>query len=961
MKNFSSSQTDVFRAARKLPALLLFFTIMALFKPLPGLLAQGPCDIPNTCVVNGPVSSFTCINKINGANFSSLIVEGLLLPPNLALTTPQKLIIRGLLTCDINYTFASGSELVFVDISSGIDIVGFTGKLTISGSNLHGCNQLWRGLRLDGVLANNQVGSLRLSGSASNPQIIRDAFIGVEAVGGRFDCIGNSFKGNVFSIRIAGKVFSKGIVGNDIDGSEPLLQPISVGQSSFTHPANGILVQYCEQITVGRPNMALNRIHDFTQTFIGPSGINVPYGMNCYNSNVDVYNTIFENIFVDYPYDEGYGLTAGSDGGHTVRYFGVGSEATSTPSFSRVSKSILFRDVNGVIENARFTDGTRMVDLSLYTYPATLSIKNNLFENYHTTGVVISGNLPLKSATVTDNDFVDNSVLDPGFFFLGHIGLAVGNNQPVPQNQFVIENNEFRLNQSVLSTTGLSISKSSKLRVLNNNFVNQSTASSKGIQLFEMSNANNFIGNILTDKTTSSVSIGFSVFKAGKNSFCSNQMYYFNTGINFEGAECDGTTYFKNEHYTRENGLLLQPGTRIGVQKNRWNKWPESGTLEAAYLGTDNTYTFSRFLVPQAQSTDYWPSPYNPSPWFQTAPAPPYEFICYLDLPTEPTEADLALLDADFIRYKDYPKTEWDASLWLYQRLHENPAIRQSGSLEEAFYNAHLNDNIGKLARAASSLTASTSMGQDLSDAWKGTMDAIITKMDNLASLRESLCNAEEQDELALINQIDQALSELKELMDIHAGQISRFQGAMSTALANLSFDLSNITTTDIAEQHLKTVLTMQTTRLANNQEAWTDSEKNTLNAIAELCRHEYGWGVDWARSALNNPKFDDESMCPGYGSGRSQGAVETADAQQMAVSPNPASDGIWVKWQKTVERGHISLKSITGAKVMQLQIDQQSDIYLPFNTRLANGMYTVELYDDHGRRLAVTKVAIVR
>jgi len=85
--------------------------------------------------------------EIQGDFDASDLYGAQLLNPAQALTTPQFLKITGLITFTLDYTFAPGSDIIFLDNNSGFR-VEIGAELTLDDSHLRGCNKLWRGVEV---------------------------------------------------------------------------------------------------------------------------------------------------------------------------------------------------------------------------------------------------------------------------------------------------------------------------------------------------------------------------------------------------------------------------------------------------------------------------------------------------------------------------------------------------------------------------------------------------------------------------------------------------------------------------------------------------------------------------------------------------------------------------------------------------------------------------------------------
>jgi hypothetical protein len=91
-----------------------------------------------------PTQTYQCID----GDFSASALYGTkLLPPAQAQNTAQFIIVKGKITFGDDYTFAPGSDVVFLDNNSGFKVSN-TKKLTLSSSWLHGCTKLWAGVEV---------------------------------------------------------------------------------------------------------------------------------------------------------------------------------------------------------------------------------------------------------------------------------------------------------------------------------------------------------------------------------------------------------------------------------------------------------------------------------------------------------------------------------------------------------------------------------------------------------------------------------------------------------------------------------------------------------------------------------------------------------------------------------------------------------------------------------------------
>ena len=145
----------------------------------------------------------------------------------------------------------------------------------------------------------------------------------------------------------------------------------------------------------------------------------------------------------------------------------------------------------------------------------------------------------------------------------------------------------------------------------------------------------------------------------------------------------------------------------------------------------------------------------------------------------------------------------------------------------------------------------------------------------------------------------------------------NQYLSAVNSRATQLLTDLAAITTTSTWEANLKTVLTLLVQRKMTNTVVWTNVQQNTLESIADQCRHEGGIGVVLARAAINKSDYNDAAMCPGYTQQRSNNCIEMMNT---TISPNPASDRCQVRFDKAIN-GTLTLSSLQGQVLKSIPI----------------------------------------
>ncbi len=154
---------------------------------------------------------------------------------------------------------------------------------------------------------------------------------------------------------------------------------------------------------------------------------------------------------------------------------------------------------------------------------------------------------------------------------------------------------------------------------------------------------------------------------------------------------------------------------------------------------------------------------------------------------------------------------------------------------------------------------------------------------------------------------------------------------------------------------NLKTVLTLLAQRQLAGNTAWSESQQNTLQAIADQCRHQGGIGVVLARTAIGVFIYNDEAMCPGQGLRPERS--ELATRQLARLAPNPASDICHVTFEKPMS-GTLFVRDLQGQILRTLQLREEATLDLD-TYNLVNGLYLISIKDVQGRQF-VSKLAVI-
>jgi len=283
------------------------FAFLILVQSLGSAHAQVSCggqQLGEGCI-KYPAQIYQCID---GDFVASALYGTKLLPPAQAQNTAQFIIVKGKITFADDYTFAPGSDVVFLDNNSGFKVSN-TKKLTLSSSWLHGCTKLWAGvevLNFAKIVATNCTFE-----DAKATIILRNQSVA--------EITGNTFKKNVCSILglspnpgiTSISIFlgsRRGISGNTFWGNHQLLEPIvpatiDIGINSdastgtTNYPYIGIWIERVNSLSIGflsnQSGVPFNSFLNFGKN--KESGVKT-HGIRSIQSNVNIQNSTFSNF-----------------------------------------------------------------------------------------------------------------------------------------------------------------------------------------------------------------------------------------------------------------------------------------------------------------------------------------------------------------------------------------------------------------------------------------------------------------------------------------------------------------------------------------------------------------------------------------------------------------------------------------------------------------------------------------
>lgn len=901
---------------------------------------QLPClGVATECSGSTDPAVWATYKCIQGpANFSDLASPGqsLLLPQSQAATTAQRIIVKGLIKDDIStatggYTFAAGSEIIFADESSGIEVN--TGcKLTLDNTILKGCERMWKSVYV-------KIGATFIAQNGSSFTDGRDAiFVAHNSTISITNCY---FQNNLTSISVGTTLptgqkapvqytAGGGIWGNVIIGGD-LKPPLD-----FKFSTRGINLLSLSNIQIGNAGQAQNDISNINGYIGDVDNDPALAGLYVNNSDVTVVNSHFSNNGFDLfanPLTERMrdaSLSAENRSKITLIGLGMGSEIIEdshvggyfTNSDGDVSQAKLLNNEYDIVHEAR----------SSMKSAGSLKVNNCKFEGFNRYGVWLKsgGIVPLAVFEVKNSIFDDTRTIPRSRVML-HVQPGAqtdGTNYKITDNKFF-----FRARAGSENFVGICISlfNLNKGYAAQNEFYDEGVIAPKrvfyaatmdGCIGFHWDN-NDFFGSgsgigidLLDPSPSYDPEIGMIISNSPLCKYTCNNFNNLQVGMDFF-ENSDGSTLGYNNfnghldyavHLAQEDLTGILPV--IGRQDRRSNTWSTSGAL-FDYPGYNpnnaqhkNNVQRSLFSIQAInENSAFWANPREVDIiddaidhiWFQYKPFLPSEpypiYPC--ELPTYPPydpgpldNMDMTIINGTFQPWRGYVADTWETSFYLYKRATENPGLITAGSAEASWYASQYNGNLGKFSR-------------------------------------------------------------------VFEGFVSLSGESSATTGSQLMTDLNAISTTTIYEQNLKTWLGIALDQYINNAEILSPQQVSDLTAIADQCRGEGGLGVVFARLALGQPSTR-SGDCP---------EIEERNVQaselifESHIFPNPVSGAFSIQVSHAIQDGHARLLDTDGRTVGNWRFSGTQFTVNP--EPMASGVYLLEI-SNQGKILSRNKIVFI-
>jgi hypothetical protein len=677
-----------------------------------------------------PSQTYQCID----ADASSQVLYGTkLLSPSLALVTPQYLLVRGKLTFSDDYSFAAGSDIVFLDNNSGF-IVSNNKKLTLTASTLHGCTKLWAGVE---VLPTATIISKDCEFEDAKAAIILRNLSVVEITG-------NTFKKNVYSIlgmssnpAIYISLFLRnrsGISGNTFWGNHQLLESFSpssidpglssgnVGTGTTNYPYSGIWIDRVTALTIGKlSNNSGASLNTFLNFGKNKELAIETRGIGAIRSNVNILNCVFSNFGTFDAMNTANNIEAqavlalNTDNVVTQTTFtGINKTASISPSttFSNCWEDIKTRGTNLTVTDMTSYKAGNSISAGMFAFvqnPISVKIENNTIDYFRSKGININFVKPI-SININNNKIFDNNEL---FDVSTRNGILIDNqgNASFSLNGSAIFNNEI-LSRSQLfegSFLGIALRRSSYLNIYQNEIRESLTSSNlsvfTGIRIQDYPcNGLRLYSNIIKGSKIdyNGLSSGIYIIESVNCILNCNETDKTNTGITFLNG-CDPVDLSKNKFNFHDNGLalgspLLGLSGMIGLQSAKENRWfGTSSSIEAFALDQASALSSIFEINSSDLNSDYWPSPRKIGAiddnftWFKQLQGqePSNDFSC-LTIKTfgekNISDSDIRLRNNTYQPPLNYPALIWEAKWQFADRLNRNPDLVSLSNLNNTYY-----------------------------------------------------------------------------------------------------------------------------------------------------------------------------------------------------------------------------------------------------------------------------------
>ncbi len=416
-----------------------------------------------------------------------------------------------------------------------------------------------------------------------------------------------------------------------------------------------------------------------------------------------------------------------------------------------------------------------------------------------------------------------------------------------------------------------------------------------------------------------------------------NDVHNIYTGIRFDGT-CISAQNFRGNYLDNHSiGLRLTPGAVIGAQTHRGNLWNGTFSSEGAARneGIEFDVSQSIFTV-QSNSLEFLPNPIitpNSSiAWFETSlnPPPGGAFECATELPNCPPPGLLEDNDKDevdveiAVGFETTPALKWTAERYLYRKLEKYGELTEDNSDLESFHLNNENSSVGKFHEI-------DAMSGELFEVPSAQSLALNNNYQSISEKTASLCFIDKQIPTtsgpALATLQAQRASLVQEITALTVSNEASLQNirslrqsaATSAALQNLQIGVSTV-----YEENEQTVNDIYLNTVAKGVFEFSNTQQETLKAIASQCPVKGGMAVFKARSLLNMTEDfteSDELCLEDLREREDSSEPGIKRSKDFMIFPNPGNGQVTLFLPKSIgseENGEVRFFNLTGVEIMK-------------------------------------------
>jgi uncharacterized protein YoxC len=237
------------------------------------------------------------------------------------------------------------------------------------------------------------------------------------------------------------------------------------------------------------------------------------------------------------------------------------------------------------------------------------------------------------------------------------------------------------------------------------------------------------------------------------------------------------------------------------------------------------------------------------------------------------------------------------------------------GSPAASFYNNH---NPGTLGKLYAGLESIRNFGQ-ATEAINLVQEEMEELLDQVYLLHDQIVIApSDTEEALLLVQYNSLLEDISQKQAEYNLLATNHQTASQQQAASQLADMNTTTAGNLWEQNLKMVLQIQLGMLSSGLPL-TETQQITVQAIANQCRYEGGYGVLLARKMVVGQAYDDDILC----SERSNVAAKLQKSD-FSIFPNPANDFILLGAANQASAGSADLINAFGQVIHTYQWEGQ-------------------------------------